>query len=198
MGGEKMKKDRQDLPATTSTNTEGVVNGATEEAEVLCSVRRQVEAAWAEYGKKLYWFALTMVCSSSDAEDVLQNVFLGMVRSVERGGEIRNMRAYLYRAVRNEALRVKRMRSTESAVEVEQLPLLVAPNQQVVEEAMDVSRALSKLPEHQREVVVLKLYHDMTFDEIAAMSGVSLNTAASRYRYGIEKMRRVMEARQEV
>ena len=193
MGEKKLKKDRQELPVPVSTDIEG-----TKEAEVLGSVRLQVEAAWAEYGKRLYWFALTMVCSGSDAEDVLQNVFLGMVRSVERGGEIRNMRAYLYRAVRNEALRMKRMRASESSADVDQLPLLVEANQHVVEEAMDVSAALSKLPEQQREVVVLKLYHDMTFDEIANMAGISLNTAASRYRYGIEKMRRVMEARREV
>jgi RNA polymerase sigma-70 factor, ECF subfamily len=49
--------------------------------------------------------------------------------------------------------------------------------------------ALLELPEEQREVVVLRIWSGMTLAEVADLSGVSLNTAASRYRYALEKLR---------
>jgi len=192
-----VKKVRQESDVVVSHQDEGALKRETEAGDIATAARRSVEEAWAEFGRRLYWFALSMVCSASDAEDVLQNVFLGLVRSIKSGSDVQNMRAYLYRAVRNEAWRLKRMRSFESGVDIDMLPLLVDAEQGRVDEALDVSQALAKLPLEQREVVVLKLFHDMTFDEIARMAGVSLNTAASRYRYGVDKMRRSVEARRE-
>ena len=52
---------------------------------------------------------------------------------------------------------------------------------------------MSQLPQSQREVVVLKVYRDKTFREIARLLGVSLNTAASRYRYGMERLRGLLK-----
>ncbi len=193
-----MKKDRQEYLTVHSEDSESNLVSEKGETVIAGEIHRTIEAAWAKYGRKLYWFVLGMVCSSSDAEDVLQNVFLGLVRSVKKSGEIRNMRAYLYRAVRNESIRNQRMKRHSSGVDIDSLPLLVEAPQSDVDEALDVSQALAKLPLEQREVVVLKLFHDMTFDEIAQMAGITLNTAASRYRYGISKMRRSAEARGEV
>jgi RNA polymerase sigma-70 factor (ECF subfamily) len=55
--------------------------------------------------------------------------------------------------------------------------------------AEHVQAALARLPQAQREVVVLKVYRDKTFREIARLLGLSLSTVASRYRYGMEKLR---------
>jgi len=49
------------------------------------------------------------------------------------------------------------------------------------------------LPVDQREVLILKIYDEMTFKEIANTVGASINTVASRYRYGIEKLREALE-----
>ena len=61
----------------------------------------------------------------------------------------------------------------------------------------EIQAALAKLPPEQAEVVVLKIYQDMTFGEIGAVLEVSPDTAASRYRYALEKLRRIL-ARDEV
>lgn len=159
---------------------------------VAGQVRRAVEEAWATYGGKLYFFALSLVHGADDAEDVLQNVFLGLVRTLGREGEVRQLKAYLYQATRNEAWRLIRSRRDHPAVDVDDVPLMVEARTEDAGRALDVSRALAKLPPEQREVLVLKLWHDMTFDEVAGLTGVSLNTAASRYRYAVEKLRRVM------
>jgi RNA polymerase sigma-70 factor (ECF subfamily) len=57
------------------------------------------------------------------------------------------------------------------------------------EAALALQAALLELPEEQREVVVLRIWSGMTLAEVADLSGVSLNTAASRYRYALEKLR---------
>lgn len=54
-------------------------------------------------------------------------------------------------------------------------------------------RALATLPQPQREVIVLKIWHHYTFDEIGDLLEVSPNTAAGRYRYGLEKLRTILK-----
>ena len=57
-----------------------------------------------------------------------------------------------------------------------------------------IEQALRSLPAEQREVIHLKVYEDMTFQQIAQTLGLSINTAASRYRYALEKLRRLLES----
>jgi RNA polymerase sigma-70 factor (ECF subfamily) len=59
--------------------------------------------------------------------------------------------------------------------------------------ADDLSDALKTLPPEQREVIALKVDGGLTFGQIAEILGVNANTAASRYRYALEKLRRVLE-----
>jgi len=61
-----------------------------------------------------------------------------------------------------------------------------------------VTRALEKLPLEQREIVVLRLQGDMKFHQIAAMLDISLNTAQSRYRYGMEKLRQLLSKKEAI
>jgi RNA polymerase sigma-70 factor (ECF subfamily) len=56
-----------------------------------------------------------------------------------------------------------------------------------------LAEALGRLPDEQREVILLKVQEDLTFKEIAAVCGVSGNTAASRYRYGLARLRESLE-----
>jgi RNA polymerase sigma-70 factor (ECF subfamily) len=56
-------------------------------------------------------------------------------------------------------------------------------------EAETVSSALAVLPPEQREVIVLRLWHGLTFESVAELQGISPNTAAGRYRYGLQKLR---------
>ena len=61
-----------------------------------------------------------------------------------------------------------------------------------------VARALEKLPLDQREVVVLRLQGDMKFRQIAEMLDITVNTAQSRYRYGMEKLRQLLSKKEAV
>lgn len=134
----------------------------------------------------MYAYALGLTARKEDAEDAVQQVFLGVSRALEGGREIREPRAYLYQAVRRE---VRRRPRGPEAVPVGDLEIIVAPDQDRAARALDISRALAALPDEQREVAILKLYHHHTFAEIGDLMEISPNTAASRYRYALEKLR---------
>jgi len=138
------------------------------------------------YAPMLYQFALALTRRRDAAEDVVQNTFLGLLRSRSRLSRVENIRAYLLRVARNEVSHLRRRPEGGSAV----LELVEASPRVPVTEVVEVNEALSRLPEEQLTVVVLKVWQGMTFAEIATALDIPANTAASRYRYAMEKLRR--------
>jgi RNA polymerase sigma-70 factor (ECF subfamily) len=134
----------------------------------------------------LYGRALGL--SHAEAEDVLQETFLAVMR-LETVPE--KLEHYCLKAFRNRALNCRRgllrrvLRELESRSWFEPAP---------ADEREDAAvRQLAELPAEQREVIVLKIWQDYTFEEVGALTGVSPNTAAARYRYGLQKLRRSLE-----
>ena len=95
---------------------------------------------------------------------------------------------YCLRSYRNRALNYRRSLWRRLAREWEALSWFEpAPAESAAErEAM---RCLTRLPREQREVIVLKIWHDYTFEEVGELLEISPNTAAGRYRYGLQKLR---------
>ena len=148
---------------------------------------------WDAYAGRLLAFATAILCSHHDAEETLQNVFVKIAQNRARLAAARSLKAYLFTMARNEAYTLARRRNRrEIPVDPQAFGLIPAApaDPPAPEEAEAAARHLAALPEKQRDVVVLKIYEDMTFDDISASLGISLNTAASRYRYGIEKLKR--------
>ena len=148
---------------------------------------------WDAYASRLLAFATALLCSHHDAEETLQNVFVKIARNGPRLATARSLKAYLFTMVRNEAMTLARRRGRiEISVDPSDFVLLPAdtPSPPPPEEAEAAARPLAALPAKPREVVVLKIFEALTFDQIAASLRISLNTAASRYRYGIEKLKR--------
>ena len=131
----------------------------------------------------LYGRALGL--SHSEAEDVLQETFIALM---QRPQPPELPEHYCLRAFRNRALNYRRSlwrrltRELESARWFER-----APAENPAERAM--MRCLAALPRDQREVIVLKIWHKHTFQAIGELLEVSPNTAAGRYRYGLQKLR---------
>jgi len=159
------------------------------------AIGRHLESIWSSHGDELFGYVLSLVRVAADAEDVLQNAFVRLARAMSAGTAIDNLRAFLYRIARNEAFRLleTRKRTPVPACDLERI-LVEAPHR-TVDEAADLSLALADLPVEQRDVIVLKLFHGLTFEEVAAVTGVGMKTAASRYRYGLQKLGRQEEAR---
>lgn len=144
------------------------------------------------HGPGLYRYALMILADHRDAEDVLQQVFTGILARPTRR-RVEDAGAYLRTAVRNTAYSLLRKRRSARAAEG---PILepAAPDWSPAEHAA-VEQALRALPPEQREVVHLHVYEGMTFQEVAGTTGESINTVAARYRYALEKMRKILGER---
>jgi RNA polymerase sigma-70 factor (ECF subfamily) len=142
-----------------------------------------VRKLYEQHRRGLFAYACSFVSSFATAEDILQHVFTRLLRfDVEIAD---SPVPYLYRAVRNTALNQIRDRSREVSLEDGWLD---GPSG-MEQTGLELQSVLKELPEEQREVILLHVWGEMSFDEAAAALGISPNTAASRYRYGLSKLR---------
>ena len=135
-----------------------------------------------EYSHALYAYALSLTGDAAASEDLVHDAF---VRLIEYPQAPESDEAFLFTVVRNRAIDLRR----RGAVRRENpcpVPLRAeGPDAAVADVA---TLALGRLPEEQREAVVLKIYSGLTFADIGNLTGASTATAASRYRLGLEKM----------
>jgi RNA polymerase sigma-70 factor (ECF subfamily) len=153
-----------------------------------------IERLYDEHAQALFAFLLNFTRHEADTRDLLQELFIKLAERPELLDGVRDERAFLLRLAHNLAIDLIRRRGTREK-NYEQLarePLAVfaptdAPDEGAFREAL--AAALGELPAEQREVVHLKLWEGLTFEQIADLLGIPLNTAASRYRYGLDKLR---------
>lgn len=146
------------------------------------------------HAQALFAFLLNFTRNEADARDVLQEVFAKLTRQAGGLQAIREMRPFLLRLAHNLAVDSGRRRQTRDKYHLAaglECVELFAPPVDADEEAFRaaLSVALGELPAEQRAVVHLKLWEGLTFDQIAVALCIPLNTAASRYRYGLDKLR---------
>ena len=153
-------------------------------------------ACFEQLAPKLVLYARQWVISLSDAEDVVQNAFVRFWRHQPQAGP--EHYPLLFAAVRSCAVDLLRSqerrnrREADERVEVlrEDAPCFDAVTAEGHEHAEAIQAALERLPQPQREVVVLKIWGELTFAQIAQSMDESINTIASRYRYALEALRR--------
>ncbi|MGO8698868.1 MAG: RNA polymerase sigma factor [Limisphaerales bacterium] len=147
-----------------------------------------------EHAASLFAFLLNLLRQEADTFDVMQDLFfkLGRRPALLRG--VRDERAFLLRLAHNAAIDLIRRQETRQRnydqLARQSLALFAEgadPDEQVFREKL--AEALGELPSDQRAVVHLKLWEKLTFDAIAEILEIPLNTAASRYRYGLDKLR---------
>lgn len=163
----------------------------------LAAGREQAFAALYDwFATRLFRTALAMLGRREDAEDAVQEVFVSLVRSREKLTEVHDLTAYLFTALRRAAARCASRRAKEPAVSETAAEEAVAPAAQPELDtpySERLEQVLGSLPTRQREAIVLKVDAELTFAQIARVTGVSINTAASRYRYALEKIRAGLE-----
>ena len=138
------------------------------------------------YGASLYRYAVMVLADPAGAADVVQAVFLSLLR---RRASPEFDERYLRRATRNECFTALRKRRRDVLASAGPLLETIEGQRDRPEERLALEDALRGLPPEQREVVHLKTFEGMTFEEIATLTDESINTVASRYRYAIEKLR---------
>ena len=143
------------------------------------------ETLYEAKGADLLLYGRALGLSHAEAEDVLQETFVALMH---RESPPDNPEHYCVRAYRNRVLNYRRSLWRRLTREFEsQRWFESSPDESPAErEAM---RCLSDLPREQREVIVLKIWHEYTFEEIGELLELSPNTAAGRYRYGLQKLK---------
>jgi RNA polymerase sigma-70 factor (ECF subfamily) len=156
--------------------------------------RQEDWAAWLDrHGAALVLLARQWVGSYADAEDVVQEGFVRFWRSRSSAAD---PAAYLFTCVRNCARDrqrgdARRMKREVVAAVPEAERAFDAPLEQA-ERVAAIEAALRRLPEEQREVLVMKIWGGLTFAQVGEALGVAMNTAASRYRYAVERLREAL------
>ncbi len=138
---------------------------------------------------------MALTRSESEAKDLLQEVFLRLAKSPAQ--EMTEPRAFLLTMARRVFIDTARRRETrdrfhaKAAEEIPQLFEDAPPDASLCRAALEES--LAALPQEQREAVVMHVWAGLTFREIAAALDIPLHTAASRCRYGLTKLRTILQ-----
>jgi len=158
-----------------------------------------LQRIYEKYKDDLLGLAVTLLQDRSLGEDVVHDVFVSFATSTGTFQLSGTLRGYLSTCVANCARDRNRLRAGRNvgldAAEATDCdsdgPLESAAGR---EESGRLESLLARLPYEQREVIVLHLHHEMRFRQIAEALGVSTNTVQSRYRYGLDKLRSILNS----
>ncbi len=157
-----------------------------------------LERIYQKYKADLLVLAIALLNDKSAAEDVVHDVFVTFVQSLEKFRLTGSLKGYLLTCVANRARNSNKAKHRQSVgLEVAEFfgsnsdepPASIICNEQL----QQLSSAMNRLPYDQREVILLRHQAAMTFRAIAESLGLSNNTAKSRYRYGLDKLRLILD-----
>jgi RNA polymerase sigma-70 factor (ECF subfamily) len=153
-----------------------------------------IERLYDKHATALFAFLLNLLRNEADTFDVMQELFIKLGRRPALLEGVREERGFVLRLAHNAAIDLIRRNDARERnydqLAREQISLFAKspdPDEQIFREKL--AEALGELPPDQRAVVHLKLWEKLTFEAIAETLEIPLNTAASRYRYGLDKLR---------
>jgi len=155
--------------------------------------RAEIERLYRQHGPALLLFASAITGERSRAQDAVHQVFLKLIANGNLS-RAQDKKAYLFACIRNAVLNERKFQERHEPLEFDSA-WFSPPDKDIVGER-NLRRALATLPEDQREIVVLHIWGDLTFSQIADLLGINSNTTASRYRYALEKLRDAMSAKE--
>ena len=142
-----------------------------------------------QWERPIYNYIYRMVPNPDDAMDLCQESFLKAFRELGSLKDKDRFSSWLYRIAHNACY--SRFRKEQGKTFVELDPDMGA-SRMPIENRLAVEKALGELPEDQREVVVLKVYQGLKFDEIAAVQDAPVSTVKSRLYMGFDKLKSVL------
>jgi RNA polymerase sigma factor (sigma-70 family) len=154
-----------------------------------------------KYKVELLRFAVALVGNQPTAEDIVHDVFVSFAQSADRIGLTGSLRSYLTTSVLNRVRNHVRDGGRRRAEALDEAESIQSPQRGpgqwaiVNEELSLLSAALQELPYEQREVICSHTEMDMSFSQIAVLQNASVNTVKGRYRYGVEKLRSVLNGK---
>ena len=151
----------------------------------ICEQENWCEKLYEAKAAELALYGRALGLSHGEAEDVVQETFVALMQRSEAPSKPEH---YCVRTFRNRALNYRRSLWRRIAREFESARWFERSDSESPAER-EAMRGLAALPSEQREVIVLKIWHEYTFEAIGALLELSPNTVAGRYRYGLQKLR---------
>ena len=147
------------------------------------------------YSERLYWHVRRFVLSHEDTDDLLQDIFLKIWTALPSFRGEAQLYTWVYRIATNETLNFLRRQKVRAALQFRRID-------DVMEERIDadpyfngsaaeraLSKAIARLPEKQRSVFIMRYYEDMSYEEIAAVTGTSVGALKASFHIAQEKVR---------
>jgi RNA polymerase sigma-70 factor (ECF subfamily) len=153
-----------------------------------------------KYKDNLLRLAFTLLNDKDAAEDIVHDCFVSIAQTADRLKLSGNFKSYLATCVVNRVRNARKVRQRQKIVGLGEALTAVSdfkrPEQWIIEnERLKLlNNAMAQLPYEQREVVILHAQSDMKFKAIAELQGISINTVQSRYRYGLDKLRSILNS----
>ena len=158
------------------------------------------------YKSSVYSYIYYIVQDKELAEDIFQETFVKVIVTIKQGGYTENgkFKAWIMRIAHNLVIDSFRQERSENTISNDEVEVDLFNNRDLCEETIedslvrrqvlsDVRKLVKHLPDNQREFLEMRYYQDLSFKEIADLTGVSINTALGRMRYAILNMRRMAE-----
>ena len=160
--------------------------------------RDALRQIYVKYKDTLFTIAMSLLKESNAAEDVMHDVFVSFTRNIANFHLYGSLKSFLITCVLNRSrdmLKSKMYRVVEIKRTISESSDNPGPLQQSMshEQMGLVEDAMAKIPEQQREVIVLRLHGDLKFKEIANVQKVSVGTVQGRYHYGLEKLKTILD-----
>lgn len=143
------------------------------------------------YGKMIYSVAYQIVNNLSDAEDVLQDVMLNIVKYSHTYRQGTNPKAWIMSITRNCSLAILNKRT--NAISLDDVDYYLAADFENINELISIREAMNKLDEQERTILSLKLHIGLSYKEIASILGINLFAAQKRYQRALEKFKKIYE-----
>ena len=153
---------------------------------------------------RLYNYIYQLVRYSDVADDIFQETFVKVITTVRQGRyhDMGKFSAWVTRIARNLAIDSFRAEKSEAAVSTDNAEVDILNRRELSDETIedimidlqiedDIRSLVERLPEMQRQVLTMRFYQDLSFKEIAELTGVSINTALGRMRYAILNLRKM-------
>jgi len=160
--------------------------------------KEALRSIYEKYKDNMLTVATSLLHDTGSAEDVLHDVFVSFAMSVQKLKLRSSLRKYLITSIINR-VRDRFRTKKHHIVELDEVGPIASDSESpersaiLSEESQLLTGALARLPLEQRETIVLHLKADLKFKQIAQMQGISISTVQGRYRYGLSKLRTILD-----
>ena len=182
-----------------------IIPDATLVSNYILGNESALEILITRHKQKIYSFIYSKVYDRDVTEDIFQDTFIKVIRTLKRGNynEEGKFLPWVMRISHNLVIdhfrKNSRMPKFDNTGEFSIFSVLsdstLNAEKQIIKEQVenDVRRLVEELPEDQKEVLLMRIYNDMSFKEISDKTGVSINTALGRMRYALINLRKIID-----